>query len=463
MIAFQNLCVHGVTIGAKLIPMAADGVAPEKMKTVYIDGDGVPHECLTAYLYDDAILYVMDTIYTAQDTIYDFSGTCAPGSLTVYIGNPANAQGGTYKQMFASAVISSTQADADGAFAFTGIPGVDGELTVWIEVSPNYIDTASVSFDVESTRVNPDAPVKENLVYATFDPLEDSEVCPECQGVTGTMEACGYCAGTGLLPEGSSYRVSVRGTCPSDAGTVKISAMANAGDTFTGDALTNAVVQTCTASGGNYSTTGRFFDSSVKYVVWCYTATETAITAEASRFLEESGSGDEPTCLSGDTLISMADGSVKQMQDVAVGDRVISQNGEAVLVQQVARGHYNNCHTLYYFADGTVIDETHEHRFYNVEQGFFQRLRHWNVGEHAVGKDGKHVALTGKTHIDEPAEMFGIWTEDGTYFANGLLSGAAFCNKPLLENASAEKAVDMVLSADEEKIWKLMGLERWMV
>jgi len=83
----------------------------------------------------------------------------------------------------------------------------------------------------------------------------------------------------------------------------------------------------------------------------------------------------------------------------------------------------------------------------------------WNVGDHAVNQDGEEVALVFVERIEEKVEMFGIWTESGTYYANGLLSGAAFCNKEMLAEASAEKVIDMMLSADEEILVQLMGLD----
>ena len=109
--------------------------------------------------------------------------------------------------------------------------------------------------------------------------------------------------------------------------------------------------------------------------------------------------------------------------------------------------------------DGTVINETHPHRFYNVDQGFWQRLQAWKFGDHAINQNGENVALVSVERIDERIEMFGIWTDSGTYYANGLLSGAAFCNKELLAEASAEQAIDMMLSTDEEMLIQLMGLE----
>ena len=53
--------------------------------------------------------------------------------------------------------------------------------------------------------------------------------------------------------------------------------------------------------------------------------------------------------------------------------------------------------------------------------------------------------------------MFGLWTESGYYWANGLLSGDASANLPLLSDCTAEKAVEMAESLEEEGAALLFG------
>jgi hypothetical protein len=48
------------------------------------------------------------------------------------------------------------------------------------------------------------------------------------------------------------------------------------------------------------------------------------------------------------------------------------------------------------------------------------------------------VALIKVETIEEEAECFGLWTESEEYFANGLLSGNAGANRPLLAEATFE-------------------------
>ena len=114
-------------------------------------------------------------------------------------------------------------------------------------------------------------------------------------------------------------------------------------------------------------------------------------------------------------------------------------------------------HTLYHFDDETIIDEIHEHRFYNVDQGFWQKLKNWHIGEHAKRLDGGAPALVSVEPKEERAEMFGIWVERGSYWANGLLSGDASANRPLLADATVEQAIDMAESLTEKNLMEILG------
>lgn len=169
-------------------------------------------------------------------------------------------------------------------------------------------------------------------------------------------------------------------------------------------------------------------------------------------FIRPYGSSISGTCLSADTLITMPDFTCKRMDEIVVGDKVMSKDGEATKVVELGRGIFNSHHTLYTFDDGTVIDEISTHRFFNETQGFYQNLEKWDIGDRAKSQNGSTPALVSVEQIDEEAECFGLWTESGTYYANGLLSGSAECNTEFIADATTEKIVDMVLSMSEIQI-----------
>jgi hypothetical protein len=85
-----------------------------------------------------------------------------------------------------------------------------------------------------------------------------------------------------------------------------------------------------------------------------------------------------------------------------------------------------------------MIDEVSAHRFFNIDQGFYQIMKKWKIGERAIKKDGTTPALISKKIIHEKARQYGIWVEGGCYYANDLLSGQAKCNREYLAEATID-------------------------
>lgn len=162
-------------------------------------------------------------------------------------------------------------------------------------------------------------------------------------------------------------------------------------------------------------------------------------------------------CLSGDTLITLADRTERRLDELTGTEMVLGGDLHPARILRLARGMWSPSHTLYHFDDETVIDETHEHRFFNVEQGFWQKLKNWRVGDHAKRLDGGAPALVSVEPKEARAEMFGIWVERGSYWANGLLSGDASANRPLLADATVEQAIDMAESLAEKDLMRILG------
>ena len=62
----------------------------------------------------------------------------------------------------------------------------------------------------------------------------------------------------------------------------------------------------------------------------------------------------------------------------------------------------------------------------------------------AINTEGKEVCLINKEKREEQIENFGIFTDSGTYYANGLLSGAAKCNKNLLSLKAPKQSIKIL-------------------
>ena len=144
------------------------------------------------------------------------------------------------------------------------------------------------------------------------------------------------------------------------------------------------------------------------------------------------------SCLTGDTLITMANGTRKRLDEIKVGDKVLSFNPSTGLLQPdlvySADSHLTKTHDhydRYEFDDGTVIKVVHRHRFYNVDKQRMLHLDCWEIGDRAFKQNGSTVRLVkAQPHYEDVETLhYTIFTENQNYFANGLLSGNRFTKK----------------------------------
>ena len=245
-------------------------------------------------------------------------------------------------------------------------------------------------------------------------------------------------------PSYFEFDASISG--PEDLANIKLYAW----DTSAGE----YVLKESTASGdnGNYSLSASW-DGGSAYEKFRIQAD----TNDANGALSVTIGRYEGVCLSGDTLITIADGTERRLDELTGSELVLGGDLRPAHILRLARGMWSPSHTLYHFDDETTIDEIHEHRFYNVDQGFWQKLKNWHIGDHAKHLDGGTPALVSVEPVAERAEMFGIWVERGSYWANRLLSGDASANRPLLANATVEQAIDMAESLTEKNLMEILG------
>ena len=143
----------------------------------------------------------------------------------------------------------------------------------------------------------------------------------------------------------------------------------------------------------------------------------------------------QTSCLTGDTLVTMADRTEKRLDEIEVGDYILSYDwGTMSLVPNKVTytdKDMNKTHTEYdvwTFDDGSVVKTVHRHRFFNVERKAFVYMDEWKIGEHTVKIDGSMPMLVSHETITETVNHYKITGELGTnYFANGLLTGDRYC------------------------------------
>ena len=145
-------------------------------------------------------------------------------------------------------------------------------------------------------------------------------------------------------------------------------------------------------------------------------------------------------CLSGDTLVTMADYSTKRLDEIDVGDYILSFNWNTMqlvpnkVIQTDKNSHKSfNKYDIWTFDDGTEIKTIHRHEFYNVEAKCFKYMDEWNIGEHTYKIDGTTPTLIKHEVVNEEINHYKITGGLGTnYFANGLLTGDRNCPKNII-------------------------------
>lgn len=142
------------------------------------------------------------------------------------------------------------------------------------------------------------------------------------------------------------------------------------------------------------------------------------------------------TCLTGDTLITLADGTTKRIDAITLADRVLAYNPETMALEadEIIRCDSDKIKThseydIWTFDDDSVVKTVHRHRLYNVEKQAMVYMDEWNIGEHAIKIDGTKVALVNHINVQEEVRHYTIFTSHQNYFVNGLLSGNRYTKR----------------------------------
>lgn len=147
------------------------------------------------------------------------------------------------------------------------------------------------------------------------------------------------------------------------------------------------------------------------------------------------------TCLTGDTLITLADGTTKRIDTITLADRVLAYNPETMVLEadEIIRCDSNkikihNEYDIWTFNDGSVVKTVHRHRLYNVEKQAMVHMDEWNIGEHAIKMNGTKVALINHVNVQEEVRHYTIFTNHQNYFVNGLLSGNRYTKRLFIDD-----------------------------
>lgn len=140
-------------------------------------------------------------------------------------------------------------------------------------------------------------------------------------------------------------------------------------------------------------------------------------------------------CLTGDTLITMADGSIKRLDEIVLGEEVLhfDFSTKSLVPCKVIRldnedYRVSDQYDKFVFSDGTEIKAVNSHYFYNYDHKHMVDIFKWDIGDRAYSQNGELISLVSRETVSEQIRYYNIVVDSGpvygtNYFANGLMSG----------------------------------------
>lgn len=384
--------------------------------------------------------------------ITTITGTITPVGRRVNVSLTPNNQEYWYDLLVENTKFT-TLADESGAFEFViEHDGENEDVTVWSELDTDFYTATYAEMTMSATYDTVSEPMLAKGFFS-FRMAEDNESIEPMALMTLSDEP--------ETEEGSeneedfSIEYTLYGTCPADAQEIYISAPESqySDDQTMLEELQATLVTQITADNGHYQQTWDYnpFEAERQYCVWCQSVLSSNVVAT---FTSENGEADGG-CLAGNVLILLHDGTEKPISELNMNDLLMSGSGEPTSIAKIERGELSTFHTLYYFSDGSVIDEAHRHRFFNVEAGYWKYLDEWQIGDRAKHVNGCEPRLQKIEIIKEPCRRYGLWTESRDYFAGGLLSGEMAANQDLTPELSLEQMAEILSSLSTEKLVRL--------
>ena len=140
-------------------------------------------------------------------------------------------------------------------------------------------------------------------------------------------------------------------------------------------------------------------------------------------------------CLVAGTLMSLANGTQKKIEDITYDDVLTVWNfdlGEQSEARPlwVKRKQTAGQYTLVKFSDGTEL-RTVGHHIFNKQAGEFTKIitDDTPVGTITVNEQGQEITIVSKEIVKDVVDYYNIWTQYHlNAYANGVLTGNRYCN-----------------------------------
>jgi hypothetical protein len=140
-------------------------------------------------------------------------------------------------------------------------------------------------------------------------------------------------------------------------------------------------------------------------------------------------------CLVAGTLMSLANGSQKKIEDITYDDVLSVWNFDLGELSEarplwVKRKQTSSAYTLLKFSDGTEL-KTVGHHIFNKQAGEFTKIitDDTPVGTVTVNEQGQEITIVSKEIVKDVVDYYNIWTQYHlNAYANGVLTGNRYCN-----------------------------------
>ena len=136
-------------------------------------------------------------------------------------------------------------------------------------------------------------------------------------------------------------------------------------------------------------------------------------------------------CFVGDTLVTMADGTYKTIENIEVGDLVFTQNGNEK-VNKVVSPIHNNIVELS-FSNGNSTKNTDDHPYYVIDKGWCSmkpqlstelydvKCEQLEIGDIFIDDEDVQIELLNVEKVNGEFKTYTFSTDSKTYYANKLL------------------------------------------
>lgn len=180
--------------------------------------------------------------------------------------------------------------------------------------------------------------------------------------------------------------------------------------------------------------------STIDYQLWEQVASITAYVTDSRGYtfytvVQDMYDVPHGPCLVEGTMITMANGTHKAIEDITHGELIRVWNfdlGEFTEAQPIwiKAEEETTGHDVYTFSDGTQL-RTVGHHVFNKQAGAFTKLKHAEtpVGTTTFNEQGLEVTLISKERVIEPTRYYNVWTQYHlNLFADGILTSNRFNN-----------------------------------